>query len=101
MTTIFKTKSIPAQTRILDKNGIMAVARRRRVVRQFAKEKRTWVFDQKLFFDWLSKHPEQRKHFADYLIDVPGGIDIRIVPNGNYTVLYDGKRITPLSIKIE
>lgn len=98
----FQLKDVPAKTEVLDKQGIMDVARKLRVVRHIAKPpKGEWRFNQKKFFGWLAKNGEHRRHFEPFLNDVEKDESLTIQPNSNYTVEHDSQRISPPSITIK
>lgn len=98
----FQFRDVPARTTILDKKGIMQVARRLRVVQRIANPpKIEWRFDQKKFLAWLAKNGDLRVHFEPFLDDVDTRETLSIQPNSGYAVLHDSKRVSPPPITIQ
>lgn len=84
-----------------DKAAIMQVARCLGVVKKIAHPPKVeWRFNQKKFLEWLSRHPEQRTHFVEFLQDHEKGETLTVQPNANYTVVHNSERISPPSITI-
>ncbi len=102
MLASFQLRTAKAHTIVVDKAGIMRIARQHGLVRHVAKPpKHGWVFDQHKFLDWLEKHPEERELFDEYVDYIEDDETLTIKPNTGYTVDYDGKRISPPSTSVK
>ena len=98
----FQLKDVPAKTEVVDKQGIMEIARKLGVIRQIANPpKGEWRFNQKKLFGWLAKNGEFRRHFEPFLNEVDKDESLTISPNRTYTVEHDSQRISPPSITIK
>ena len=99
----FQFRRLPGKPKVIDPDGLMAVARKKGVVRDVADPppSRAWVFNPKKFFTWLDTHGEHFEDFIDF-IDVPeDGESLTMKPNGTHVVVHDGKRISPPSVTIK
>lgn len=82
--------------------AVMKVAKRFGVVKQIAEPpSRKWKFSIKKFRAWLDKEPQMKPLFEDYIEETEAGETLTIQNNGTYTVVYDGKRISPPSVSIK
>lgn len=101
MVAKFFLKTVPARTAVIDKKGLLAVARRLRIMRKVASVKVAWDLDVKKFISWLQKNGEYRQEFEPFIEDIGENETLTMGPNANFTVFHNSKRISPPSIKID
>lgn len=102
LSALFKLRKTGGGTKVIDADKIMKVARRLRVLKQFANPpKQTWTLDSKRFLSWLENRPELRKLFADGIEVTAEGESLTLQPNETYVVVHDNQRISPPSISIK
>lgn len=97
---IFQFRKATSKLRVKNPGEALKVARQLGVVRKVANMKVKWVLDSAKFFSWLKRNDEYREIFDDYLEYPSDSESITLRPNSTYTVVHDGKRISPPSVTL-
>lgn len=101
MHATFQLREVPAKITIVDKKGVMRVARRLGVVKHIANPpKGGWTIDQKKFMAWIAHNSELRAQFEPFIDEVEARESLTIKPNAGHTVIHDRKRISPPPVTV-
>ena len=101
MAATFQFKNVTTKLKILDDKGLMDVARRLGIVRKIARQVVTWKLVHSKFVTWWEKNGEHHEALIDFVEPPTEGESLSMKPNGTYTVVHDGTRISPPSVTIK
>lgn len=101
MVATFQFKNVTTKLKVLDDKGLMAAARKLGVVRKIARQVVTWKLVHTKFATWWEENGEHRAALIDFVEPPMEGESLSMKPNGTYTVVHDGSRISPPSVTIK
>ncbi len=101
MVATFQFKNVTTKLKVVDDKGLMDAARKLGIVRKIARQVVTWRLVHAKFVAWWEKNGEHHEALIDF-VDPPTEIEsLSLKPNGTYTVVHDGNRISPPSVTIK
>ncbi len=101
MIATFQFREVTTKLKVTDAGGLMDVARRLGIVRKIARQAVTWKLVHTKFAAWWDKNGEHHEALIDFVEPPTEGESLSMKPNGTYTVVHDGNRISPPSVTIK
>ena len=101
MIATFQFREVATKLKVTDASGLMDVARRLGIVRKIARQAVTWKLVHTKFATWWERNGEHHEALIDFVEPPTEGESLSMKPNGTYTVVHDGNRISPPSVTIK
>lgn len=95
----FQFKRVPESVKLKDKQGALVVARKRGHVNRVAR--RIVEVDEKRLIEFLTEHPDERRHYEDFLDVTPEHDTLSVKLNEGHDVTFDNKKLSPKAVSIK